>query len=381
LKFPCGQRNSSVFGLYYVQRVASILSLLLLAAAAAWSVWLARADAVFRQPSPGGFAQAVEMVPFNADYLRMQALQVDYDGGDAEPFWQRAALLTPRASAPRIRLGLLAEQRGAVADAERWLLEAYSVDHQFETRWTLANFYLRQQREPEFWKWMRLALEFSYGDRTPAFDLCWRMSDDVSKILVAVPNAIRADHLHYVTRRHPAAIAAAAAGVDEEAALLEATGVLLQGRRFEDAVVLWQQSGRAAPHGVSNSDFASPPSGQGFDWAILDAPGVTHAQPAAGRGHRIRLNGKQPEELELIRQTVGGLRPHARYRLQTVLSGDPVAGLEWRIDGKAIGTATPELFESTSPAHVLSLWYRRPLGEVRAEATFDLRQVQLMLAE
>ena len=59
-----------------------------------------------------------------------------------------------------------------IAGAERWLLDAARVDRQYEPRWTLANFYFRQQKMDDFWKWMRAALEVSYGDRVAAFDLC-----------------------------------------------------------------------------------------------------------------------------------------------------------------------------------------------------------------
>src|SRR6185437_12999593 len=60
---------------------------------------------------------------------------------------------------------------------------------QFEPRWTLANFYYRRGNEAEFWKWMRRALEVSYGDRTPAFDLCWRVTPDAKEILArAIPD-------------------------------------------------------------------------------------------------------------------------------------------------------------------------------------------------
>ena len=103
---------------------------------------------------------------------------------------EKIAALTPYSSAPRIRLGLAAELSGDPSSAERWLLDAARVDHQFEPRWTLANFYFRAANKPdEFWKWMRAALAGSYGDRTPAYELCWRVSDDAREILArAIPD-------------------------------------------------------------------------------------------------------------------------------------------------------------------------------------------------
>ncbi len=97
--------------------------------------------------------------------------------------WSGSPPEHPRASEPRIRLGLALEANGDADAAERWLLEAAEVDHQYGPAWTLVNFYFRQGRADDFWIWMRTALAVSYGDRTPAFDLCWRMTDDPAEIL------------------------------------------------------------------------------------------------------------------------------------------------------------------------------------------------------
>src|SRR5450631_2222523 len=126
--------------------------------AASWfSIRLAQADAAFRHPESVG--RAVALMPDNAEYLSLQALQLEYNGLDSAPLLKHIAELTPLASAPRLRLGLAAEVRGDFDAAERWLLDASKVDHQFEPRWTLANYYFRRQNASEFWKWMRTALE------------------------------------------------------------------------------------------------------------------------------------------------------------------------------------------------------------------------------
>ena len=165
------------------------ITIIALAVAAWWSIRLARADAAFRQRTLAQVARAIELEPENGEYLATLALQTEYAGQDSTPLWEEIARLNPRASAPRIRLGLAAELRGDPNQAERWLLEAFSIDRQFETRWTLANFYFRQSKSDEFWKWMRSALEMSYGDRAAAFDLCWQMSGASEEILKrAVPD-------------------------------------------------------------------------------------------------------------------------------------------------------------------------------------------------
>ena len=165
--------------------LAGLLALLGLAAAAWFSVLLARADAEFRKGTPEGVARAVELAPRNTAYLSQHALQIEYEGGDSRPLLEEIARLNPDSSAPRIRLGLDAEVRGDLAGAERWLLEAARVDRQYEPRWTLANFYFRQRKLDRFWKWIRSALEVSYGDRTAAFDLAWAAAPDTRVILCA----------------------------------------------------------------------------------------------------------------------------------------------------------------------------------------------------
>jgi tetratricopeptide (TPR) repeat protein len=268
-------------------------------------------------------------------------------------------------------LGLAAEQGGDIIAAERWLLEAFAVDHQFEARWTLANFYLRQDRPNEFWTWIRSALEFSYGDRRPAYELLWRMSSDAEEILTrGIPerDAVAADYLAFLLdQRRTEALAGAAKKVADQNLLLAAVDALLDGARYDEAVEVWRQAGRNAPDGVTAPDFETPQSGHGFDWRFYRSTGVAHPFPG-----RVRLSGDQPESVELLRQVVGGLRPGGRYRLQWQVSPE-VPGVGWRIDGVQ---ATE--FRASSAVVVLSLWYQRPLGEVRAEATLDLSDIRLL---
>jgi len=346
--------------MYYALSVLSLL-------AALWSVHLARADAAFRQATPEGVTRAVELLPHNTSYLALAALQAEYDGRDATPLLGRIAQLNPTISAPRIRLGLAAEQRADLPAAERWLREAYAVDRQYETRWTLANFYLRQNRADEFWTWIQSALDVSYGDRTPAFDLCWRMSSDPNEILTrAIPDSVAADYLAYLIPRHLDAVVAASKRVNNQALLLNATDALLTNARYTDAVEVWRQAGRPTPDGITAPNFEAPQTGQGFDWRLNKSMGVRHPFPG-----RIALSGEQPESVQLLSQFVGGLHPGTRYQL-TWKSSEAVPGVHWRINGEP----TTE-FRATAEVAVLSLWYQRPLGEVRAEATFDLSNVTL----
>jgi tetratricopeptide (TPR) repeat protein len=357
--------------MYYMSRVVSTLALSTLIAAAIWSALLARADVAFRKATPQAVAQVMRRMPGNTAYLAFGALQAEYDGRDSSPLLERIALLNPTNSASRIRLGLAAEQRGDSITAERWLREAFAVDHQFETRWTLANFYLRQNRTEEFWTWIRSALEISYGDRRPAFDLCWRVSSDASEILArAIPDrqAVASDYLVYLLEhQHLDALVAAASKVRDQNWLHATTDALLDTKRYADAVQVWRQTGRPAPDGITGPNFEAPQTGHGFDWRPISQLGVRHLSPG-----RIGLSGEQPESVELLRQFVGGLRLGARYRLQWKASPE-VPGIGWRIDGQA----TTE-FRASAEVALLSLWYQRPSGEVRATATFRLSGVTLL---
>jgi hypothetical protein len=361
------------------------ITLVALAAAAWWSIRLARADTAFRQRTPQNIARAIELEPENGEYLAALALQAEYSGQDSTPLLQEIARLKPRASAPRIRLGLAAELRGDTNQAERWLKEAYSIDRQFETRWTLANFYFRQGKMQEFWTWMRSALEMSYGDRVAAFDLCWRASGDDQEILDrAIPDRreVVASYLAYVLSHNRQAAIAGVANklakirtIEDLPLLYSATDVVLDPD-------LWQALGNARPNGITHPDFEEPRTGHGFDWRIIETPGVTHQ---SFEGHRIRFSGQQPESCELLRQMVGGLRPSAPYTLRWETRTQAIAsptGLVWQIANRTGEIAASDdwsagkmTFAPDSDHAVLVLTYHRPEGQVRTEGYVDIRRV------
>jgi tetratricopeptide (TPR) repeat protein len=369
------------------------ITLLALAIASWWSIRLARADRAFRQRAPADVARAIELAPENGEYLAALALQAEYGGQDSTPLLEEIAALSPRASAPRIRLGLAAELRGDANQSERWLREAFSVDRQFETRWTLANFYFRQNKPGEFWTWMRSALEMSYGDRGAAFDLCWQMSSDAQEILDrAIPDRhdVVAAYLSYILdQHHPAAIPGAASKLasmrtpDDLPLLYAATDALLAEGQESAAVGLWQALGNPRPEGITHPNFEQPRTGHGFDWIFIEAAGVTHL--ALDDAHRVRFNGQQPESGELLRQVIGGLRAGTGYTLHWEARTQGIAsptGLEWKIGARTGAIAASDdwskgtlTFTPDSDHATLVLTYRRPEGQVRTEGWVDLRSI------
>ena len=387
--------------MYYVQRSVIVLVLFGIAVAAWRSGTLARADAAFRERTPAAIARAIELTPDNTQYLTTLALQAEYSGQDPAPLLEESAALSPRSSAPRIRLGLIAEMHGDTAAAERWLLEAFSVDRQFETRWALANFYFRQSRTEEFWKWMRSALEMSYGDRRAAFDLCWQMTADANEILTrAIPEKreVIAAYLSYLLNHHRESAVAEVADrlaklrtADDMPLLYAASDALLEDGQTHAAADLWQALANPPPIGVTHPNFEEPRIGHGFDWRIAETPGVTYLPLDALAGHRIRFNGQQPESSELLRQVVGGLRAGTTYSLRWDARTQGMAsptGLEWRIAASAGEITASEdwaagkmaFTPATDPA-VLVLSYRRPQGQVRTDGWVDLRGVVISSPE
>jgi hypothetical protein len=364
--------------MYYVSRIAGVIAVAALAGAGWFSVRLAQADALFRRQTPESVAAAVDTMPWNTGYLAFRALQIDYDAQDSTPLLERIAKLNPLASAPRIRLGLAAEIRGDLFTAEKWLLDAAQVDRQFEPRWTLANYYFRRGDSDQFWKWMRLALEGSYGDRTPAFDLCWRMTGDPREILSrAIPERhdVIAAYLAYLLGSHRLAAAlpvslqlAAMAARGDQALLLAACDAFLDARDAASARACW----RAVRYD--------------FDWRLIEVPGVSHISLDASSGRRVVFNGRQPESKELLHK-IFDLQPEERYTLRWEartqgLGAD--SGIEWRISGQRAPLPSDEnwrigelVFAAHGDLQDLVLFYHRPTGQPRAEGYVEIRGVSV----
>ena len=376
--------------MYYASRIGGFFAACALLGAVWFSIRLARADALFRKGDPSSVARALELAPRNTEYLLFRALQVDYDGGDPAGLLERAAEVNPLSSTPRIRLGLAAELRGDFAAAEAWLQGAARIDKQFEPAWTLANFYFRWENAPEFWKWIRAALEISYGDRRPAFDLCWRMRGDADEILTrAIPDRhdVAAAYLGYLLEMHrgdaaaPVAMKLAAEHQAGDASLLlGATDVLIDSKDAVRAAVLWRAMGYPLP-----VTFEAPRVGAGFDWRLMEAPGVTHTSVDQPRPmHRITLSGREPESCELLRR-VENLHAGARYTLQWEARTQGLGaqtGIAWKIGTERGPVASSEngaagelTFTAPSQLAILTLIYERPAGEPRAEGSVELWNV------
>ena len=391
-------REIKVIQVYYARRIVAVAALLVLAAAAVYSIRLAIADAAFRKRTPQSVARALEVLPDHGGYQLLRAQQMDYDGEDSTALLEHAARVDPLSSAPRIRLGLAAEARGDLSDAEKWLLDAASVDRQFEPRWTLANFYFRRERPAEFWKWMRAALEVSYSDRRLPFDLCWRMTQNADEVLAqAIPDRheVLAAYLYYVMDRRHEAVSAAAlklVQVHDRSDVLEleaACDLLINEGNLAEARELWRQMGYTQTGLITNGDFATEPSGHGFDWRPSRTEGLSYIPLPSS--YRIVFSGRQAESSEMLRQFVA-LQPGKTYSLRWKARTQGFAspsGIEWTA-GATHGALEPAQdwragvmdfkmdFKAEATLLPITLVYHRPTGQARAEGSVEIRAVSLI---
>lgn len=316
--------------------------------AAFWSLWLARADLLFRHDTTESVTEASELTPGNATY---HARLAELDDSRQRVELEKAIADNPYDSDSWMRLGLIAESEGDFALAERRLLESERVNRAFAPRWTLAGYYFRRGDETNFWIWARKAVEMSYGDATALYRLCWRVSDDPLKILeTAIPP--EEDHLvRYLLfliaeERFDAGIAATRRLIpivseQHHPVVLGFCDRLIERRKVSEAVAVWNAitAYGLVPHGalspdngrsLTNGDFRFAPIGRAFDWRLLPADGVTvSTQPGQVA---LSFTGSQAEHCELLLQYLP-LAQRSVYRMTYTFSMTQrgPSGLRWQV--------------------------------------------------
>lgn len=376
---------------------------------ATWlSVQLSYADHLFRQNTPESVERAVALDPWNGHYEAWLAELLENQGRDSTAALEAAARQNPMDSRVWIRRGLNAELKGDVSEAERLLLHAAAIDKLEEPRWTLMNFYFRQQNEARFWPAARSAFAMSYGDRTPMFDLCWRVRPDATLIAArALPRdpAVSRQFMEFLLEKSQyteAAIVAesaiAQASPAETPVFLAAVRRLLQAGEVSASVKVWNalsarkrigfaplDTSKAAV--ITNPRFEQFPSGAGFDWSLAENPELT-AVKVSPEGLRISLSGKQGEGCNLLAQTIP-VEPFRKYRLHfsyATTGTERESGLQLHIGERY---ATADLFSEgwrdetllfdTRDQRAVSLLvdYHRRLGHVQTEGSISLRRFSL----
>jgi hypothetical protein len=394
----------------------------------AWqsSIW-ARARMLANRDTEQSLVAASRLVPDSPEFPRELAY---FDLEHRRELLQRSIALNPFDAAAWIQLGIDDElRRQDVAAAERDYLHAAGFDHMYVPRWTLENFYLRQNRPAEFFRWAKAALSITPYYSYPIFDQIWSVSTDPVRNASLLPNRRRIlfEYVGYLlssnrvdsrgasvfsqvaerallTRRSQIADANLMNSYSENQISGDAVDKLLIEGDTSQAEALWRTMKTVgftelpAPtneHPVSNPEFTVPISGNGFDWSVIQAKGVA-IQRIVPYGLRIALNGLEPESFPLLRQFMP-VRAGARYRLAWDLESidrAPPDGLRWEVHAVSSEAIAPanlaqppassspdgpnsEIFEVPPGVKtiVISLVYTRPLGETRLEGTFLLKKV------
>ncbi len=366
----------------------------LAALAAFHALRLAYADFLFQTGTPENVRRAARIAHSNPTY----ALRA----GDP----RRAVALNPYLSEAWLELAQQAEAANDLAEAERLYREASKVDQTFTPRWALANYYFRRQQADEFWRWLRLAAERSYGDRTALFRLAWHFTEDSQEILrksiLPTPEflGLYLDFLRSEAKWEAAVEAAAElapmARPGERAKLLELCEALLQAGRGDAAVRVWnlwdpgQRLDAAAGHSLANGDLAREPLGKGFDLRFPWRAGVTHRWSGQARQIRIALDGREQERTELLEQYAPVVPGAAyvyefRYRVERMAAN---SGIRWSFSCPdqpdfleiPVAKAPPDFMAMAAMLRIppgcrmlrITLGYRRLPGTVRAEGDFIL---------
>ena len=242
------------------------IALMGLGAAGVWSVRLGLADYWFQKETAEATEKAIALTPDQSAYrVRLALLIGDEDPARALVALRRAVELNPSDGRAWIELGLRLEATGDLPAAERTLLRSAEEDKTYLPRWTLMNYYFRRNDAERFWLWARAAVPMIYGDPLPLFHLCGRMSEDgtlIDRLRIRKPE-IQAGYLFYLLDIGRADLVGPSSRCllkgNRQAnvpLLLEACDRLIEARRVDDAVAIWE--------GLAQSKqlpFRAPPGG------------------------------------------------------------------------------------------------------------------------
>ncbi len=340
-------------------------ALLLFAACAA--ARLAYADALFQRATPTSIAQATQI----SNRVEYHFALAQLDPPRTAQHLQAALDANPYDTTSRIALAQERESAGNAAEAERLLLEATRLDHQFAPAWELANFYFRRNSTALFWTWARRAAAMSFGDRRALFDLCFQASDDAAAIFDRIGNTqMEEPFLRYLIANRGAAAA-------DEMALRVAHRLQQSDASARDALLDYVDQAIAEGHAATASDIwrllGEPANGRGFDWRIAPADGVYVTRNRGG--WRVEFSGKEPEKCELLRRPLpaGGFVLRYEYRTENLAAHTGIAWGAQPLDSASAWRAA----EAPASAGWIRLTYRRPSGNTRAEGVLWLRSLRV----
>lgn len=384
-------------------------------AAAIYSLILARASALFQQDTAVSVAAAVRLQPHNAIYLdRLASWQPE----DRQRLLDRSVSDDPFNYNAWIRLGLMAEmQDGDNATAERDYLKAAEVNHMFLPKWTLANFYFREQKSDAFFHWTKETLAVTPYASDPVFAQMWQMTQDEDALNAAIPDRPRIllQYAWYLSNAKqydsiPRAVERLVhvAGNDDPAKwgrddlLAVSLDHMLAAGYLRAALNVWstlkaagwlEQSVPNDQSPLTNGDFGLNFYRHGFDWVTNENNGTRVDHYRDSHELRVGIYGDEAEKLTFLQQYLAAA-PNTAYTLAWELQTDDLeepSGMAWHVHAIGSGSAdelvSADLFsknktwEFTTPAgakaFLLTLEYARPSGTTRARGNFVLKSVTM----
>jgi hypothetical protein len=376
---------------------------------------VARAFYLFRLDTPTSVPAAVQLVPYNAQYVARLA---SWNEEQRAPLFKKAIELNPFDYQSYIQLGLLSEMTEAdPAAAETYFLKAAAVNHMYLPKWTLTNYYFRRQNLSEFFRWANETLQISPFSGDPIFTQMWLMSQDQARLSAAIPDRARTliQYTWFLSNSKqftaiPPIVQrlVRVVGKDDPSAwgrddlIASSLDHVLASGDFHTGLQIWAalRDGRWIRHGVpdanhplTNGDFHLPFYKHGFDWVAAEAEGVHIDQFVQEPSLDIGLSGDEAEHCELVRQYIAA-EPGFLYKLQwkAEAQGIPAgSGLAWHlrpanddysdtVESSDILNA-PQQWEFVAPPNVngflLTLEYNRALGHVRPTGHITLRSVSM----
>ena len=381
-------------------RLAVVLLLLIcFTSSAYWAVgeWLLDSG------KPDNIRRAAQWMPWNADAWRLMT-QVEPE--HAAEHWRHVLRLAPRDIEARIALAQEAELVGRPTFAEALLLEASHIHKGYLPAWSLANFYLRQHDEPQFWRWAGRAATFEV-DLTALFDLALGLRPEPAAIAqefalrrpLALGQLLTASARAYLLEvALPVArqVAQARTAAAREQLLWDADDLLKRGNT-RVALAYWNLAANAgllpyAPADVAggqpalvNGEFEHASLERGFDWR----QGSAEIAVTIKGGLRVNLYGDQADTAVLAVQTTllepgCGYELRYRYRVGMPKGASPVRWLVGEARSEPLSAAdwreTVWRFTAQSETAELKLVSQREPGTHKAAGSVEVAWARLARA-
>jgi len=391
-----------------MHKSVSVALRIAVAAACCVGIWsslsFARADYLFQLDTDQSIRSAIHLVPDGWPYYMRLA---QFDRPNARHLLESSLKLNPYNAQADIELGLQYEADGNLGEAEKHLLNAYSIDHTYLPRWSLANYYFRHDNMPAFWTWARSAAAMPAADIGSLFELCWRVSPNPAKISEAIlndnPEMLR-QYVRFLLSRDQADAVGSVARLlirsgDPESDRTFLFAVLNRLLVLDDAAaatMLWRQL--IEQHWVvadtsvpNNASFQREPLPVSFDWNLPEYQGLHSWTGHAGL--ETEFSGSEPEDCIIAEQAVvlkpGNYVMVFHYHTSAI---PPETGIRWQIfdpkTQKVIAESTDLSSDQVKKSQfnfsipetslsVLRLNYRRTLGTVRISGTLNTEATEI----